>query len=105
MAANSKTILQKDIKIEGNLFEKEDIELDGEIKGNIRAENFETLKNSKITGNVKSNEISLDGTLEGNIESNKVHIKKNANITGTIKQKTLSVEEGAKLNIKTETSS
>ena len=56
-------------------------------------------------GNVKSNEISLDGTLEGNIESNKVHIKKNANITGTIKQKILSVEEGAKLNIKTETSS
>ena len=55
MAENSKTILQKDIKVEGNLFEKEDIELDGEIKGNIRAENFETLKNSKIMGNVKSN--------------------------------------------------
>ena len=48
MAANSKTILKKDIKVEGNLFEKEDIELDGEIKGNIRAENFETLKNSKV---------------------------------------------------------
>ena len=46
MAANSKTILKKDIKVEGNLFEKEDIELDGEIKGNIRAENFETLKNT-----------------------------------------------------------
>ena len=105
MAANSKTIIQKDIKIEGDLFEKEDIELDGEIKGNIRAENFETLKNSKVSGDVKSSEVRLDGTLEGNIESNKVYIKKNANITGTIKQKTLSVEEGAKLNIKTETSS
>ena len=54
---------------------------------------------------MKSSEVRLDGTLEGNIESNKVYIKKNANITGTIKQKTLSVEEGAKLNIKTETSS
>ena len=105
MIAKNASFLVSDIKIKGNITEKESLIIDGEVTGNIDAETVKTNENSNIKGNISARSTVVGGKIKGNITSNKVHIKKNANITGTIKQKTLSVEEGAKLNIKTETSS
>ena len=104
MAKNSKTIIQEDVKILGNIFEKEDISVNGEITGNVRSENIEILEKGKITGNVVSVDTLIGGCVKGDIESDKVHISKSGNVDGVIKQKTLSIEEGAKLKIRTETS-
>ncbi len=83
MADNQKTILREDLKIKGNVFEKENIQ---------------------INGNIYSSVSELEGTVNGDIKSSKVHISGTGDIEGTIKQKTLSIDEGAKLKIKTETS-
>ena len=50
MAQNSKTIIQEDVNIKGNVFEKEDIDVNGEIAGDIKAENLTVLAKAKITG-------------------------------------------------------
>ena len=103
MAQNSKTIIQEDVNIKGNVFEKEDIDVNGEIAGDIKAENLTVLDKAKIIGNVKSSKSTIGGYVKGDIDSSKVHISKSGDVEGTIKQKTLSIEEGAKLKIKTET--
>ncbi len=104
MADNSKTILQKDINIEGNIYEKETIEINSKIKGNIKAENVEIEEQGLINGNINSTSSVLSGTINGDINSEKVHISSTATVEGNIKQKTLSIDEGAKLKINTQTS-
>ena len=102
MANKTKSVLVSDVKINGNITEKESIIIDGEVDGNISAELVETFENSNIKGNIKSKKTFIAGKLKGDINSDSVHIRKTADVNGTIKQKTLSIEEGSLLTIKTE---
>ena len=102
MVDKTKSILVSDVKIKGNITEKENIIIDGEVNGNINADLVETFENSKIKGNITSKNVFIGGKLKGDINSDRVHIRKTANVEGVIKQKTLSIEEGSILKIKTE---
>ena len=102
MANKTKSVLVSDIKIKGNITEKESIIIDGEVNGNINAELVETFENSNIEGNISAKSVLIGGKLKGDISSDRVHISKTADVDGAIKQKTLSIEEGSVLKIKTE---
>jgi cytoskeletal protein CcmA (bactofilin family) len=102
MVNNTKSVLVSDIKIKGNITEKESIIIDGEVNGNINAELVETFENSNITGNINSKNVFIGGKIKGDINSDKVHIKNTANVEGSIKQKTLSIEEGSIIKIRNE---
>ena len=102
MVNKTKSILVSDVKIKGNITEKESIIIDGEINGNIDAELVETFENSNIKGNITSKNVFIGGKLKGDIDADHVHIQKTADVHGEIKQKTLSVEEGSVLKINTE---
>ena len=102
MVNKTKSVLVSDIKIKGNITEKESIIIDGEVNGNINAELVETFENSNIKGNITAKNAFIGGKLKGDINSDKVHIRKTADVEGAIKQKTLSIEEGSILKIKTE---
>ena len=102
MANKTRSILVSDVKIKGNITEKESIIIDGKVDGNINAELVETFENSLIKGNIRSKKTIIGGKLKGDIDSDSVHVKKTADVDGTIKQKTLSIEEGSLLTIKTE---
>jgi len=102
MVNKTKSVLVSDVKIKGNVTEKEGIVINGKIEGNINAKLVETFENSFVKGNIKSKETVIGGKMKGNIDSDSVHIKKTADVDGAIKQKTLSIEEGSLLTIKTE---
>ena len=102
MVDKTKSILVSDVKIKGNITEKESVIVDGEVDGNIDAELVETFENSNIKGNIVSKNVFIGGKLRGDINSDRVHIRKTADVDGEIKQKTLSIEEGSLLTIKTE---
>ena len=102
MVNKNKSVLVSNLKVTGNITEKEGIIIDGEVDGNINADVVETFDNSKIKGNITSRNTFIGGKLKGDINSDKVHIRKTADVEGSIKQKTLSIEEGSVLKIKTE---
>ena len=102
MANKTKSVLVSGVKIKGNITEKESIIVDGEVDGNISADQVETFENSNIKGNITSKNVLVGGKLKGDINSDRVHIRKTADVDGEIKQKTLSIEEGSLLTIKTE---
>ena len=102
MTNKTRSVLVSDLKVKGNITEKESIIIDGEVVGNISADLVETFENSNIKGNIKSRKTVIGGKLKGDINSDSVHIRKTADVDGTIKQKTLSIEEGSLLTIKTE---
>ena len=102
MVNKTESVIASDVKIKGNITEKENIIIDGKVIGNINAEFVETFESSNIKGNITSKNVFIGGKLKGNINSDRVHIRKTADVDGEIKQKTLSIEEGSVLKIKTE---
>jgi len=103
MSDEKSSILLADVSVEGDIVEKDKIVVDAKIKGDIKAQDIDTYKNSNITGNIDSKTASIGGLMKGNINSEKIKIKESANIEGVLNQKTLTIEEGAVLKIKTET--
>ena len=102
MANKTRSVLVSDVKIKGNIIEKESIIINGEVNGNVHADLVETFENSNIEGDIVSKSAYIGGKLKGDINADRVHITKTADVEGTIKQKTLSIEEGSILKIKTE---
>ena len=102
MVNKTKSVITSDVRIKGNITEKESIVIDGKVIGNINAEFVETFESSNIKGNITSKNVFIGGKLKGDINSDRVHIRKTADVDGLIKQKKLSVEEGSVLKIKTD---
>ena len=102
MANKNRSVLVSDVKIKGNITEKESIIIDSEVNGNINAELVETFENSNIEGNITSKNTFIGGKFKGDINSDRVHIRKAADVEGSIKHKTLSIKEGSVLKIKAE---
>ena len=102
MDNKTKSSLRSDVKLKGNITEKEGIVIDAEVNGNVNGEKVETYEHSNIKGNITSKNVLIGGKLKGDINADKVHIKKTADVEGVIRQKTLSIEEGSVLKIKTE---
>ena len=102
MVNKARSLLSSDVKITGNITEKESINIYWKVTGNIKAEFVETFENSNIEGNITSKNAFIGGKFKGDINSDRVHIRKEADVQGSIKHKTLSIKEGSVLKIKAE---
>ena len=80
MVDKTRSVIVSDVKIKGNITEKESVIIDGEVEGDINAGFVDTFENSNIKGNIKSKKIVIGGKLKGNINSDSVHIKKTADV-------------------------
>ena len=52
MSDEKSSILLADVSVEGDIVEKDKIVVDAKIKGDIKAQDIDTYKNSNITGNI-----------------------------------------------------
>jgi cytoskeletal protein CcmA (bactofilin family) len=93
-----KTIIGEHISIEGSISGKEDLEIQGSMKGNIELEkhNFRVGPNGHVDGEIAARNVSVSGEFKGNIKSHeKVELTREADFYGEIKAMSISVEDGA----------
>jgi cytoskeletal protein CcmA (bactofilin family) len=96
--SNAKTIIGKDIIIEGDIRGNEHLVIDGSVKGNIEmaAHNFALGPDGKVEGEIHARNISISGKMKGNIKTpGKIEITKEADFRGDICAKSIAVENGA----------
>jgi cytoskeletal protein CcmA (bactofilin family) len=96
--SNEKTVIGKDISIEGNIRGREHMVIDGSIKGNIEMEthNFTLGPAGRVEGEIHARNISISGRMKGNIKTpGKIEITKEADFQGDILAKSIAVENGA----------
>ncbi|MFH1243851.1 MAG: polymer-forming cytoskeletal protein [Pseudomonadota bacterium] len=99
-APAEKTIITKDISIEGEIRGKEDLVIEGAVKGSIQLEGHHLTigPRGQVEAEVNAENVTISGRLIGNIKAlGKVEITREANFNGEIKAKNLSVEDGAYL--------
>ncbi|HWC62181.1 MAG TPA: polymer-forming cytoskeletal protein [Rhizomicrobium sp.] len=92
------SVISKALKITGQLESTEDIQIDGDIEGDVRGVGVKIGQNAKVKGTVYGDEVELAGTVEGRIESKKVVLTGTARMTGDILHQDIKIESGAYIN-------
>ncbi|HXR95347.1 MAG TPA: polymer-forming cytoskeletal protein [Rhizomicrobium sp.] len=96
--ATMASVISKALKITGELESTEDIQIDGQIEGDVRGVGVKIGQNAKVKGTVYGDDVELAGTVEGKIEAKKVLISGTARMTGDIWHQDIKVESGAYIN-------
>ena len=88
------SLLSTDLFIKGNLTTNGDIQIEGEVEGNIKANLLTIGKEAKIKGELNTDELIVNGHVSGTIRA-KVTLTSSAKVEGDIIHQTLAIETGA----------
>lgn len=91
----STSVISKALKITGQLESTENVRIEGEVDGDIRAVNVKVGSNAKVKGNVYGEEVELSGTVDGKIEAKKVVLTRTAHMSGDVIHQDITIESGA----------
>lgn len=92
------SVISKALKITGELESTEDIQIDGQIEGDVRGVGVKIGQNAKVKGTVYGDEVELAGSIEGKIEAKKVILTGTARMTGDVWHHDVKIESGAYIN-------
>jgi cytoskeletal protein CcmA (bactofilin family) len=100
MSKEERTIIGQHISVEGIVRGKENLVIEGSMKGSIELEKHHVTvgSNGQVEAEIHADSVTISGHLIGNIHAHgKVEITKEADFSGEIKAKRISVEDGAYL--------
>ena len=89
------SIIDKSMKITGELSFSGKTRIDGTIIGNLSGEHLILSESGKITGDIAASSFNCFGTLEGNVKAGIVTARKDCSIRGRLEAGSLTVEPGA----------
>lgn len=89
------SVISKALKITGQLESTEDIRIDGEVNGDVRAMSVSVGPNARVKGTVYGEAVELAGTVEGKIEAKKVVLASTARMSGDVVHQDIRIESGA----------
>ena len=93
--APSVSVISKALKITGQLESTEDIQIEGEIDGDVRAVTVSVGANAKVKGTVRGEQVQLSGSVDGKIEAKKVVLTRTARMSGDVIHQDITIESGA----------
>lgn len=93
--APSVSVISKALKITGQLESTEDIQIEGEVDGDVRAISVNVGPNAKIKGTVRGDHVQLSGQVDGKIEAKKVVLTRTARMSGDVIHQDITIESGA----------
>lgn len=89
------SVISKAVKITGQVESTEDIQINGDVDGDVRGVSVTVGANAKIKGNVYGDAVELSGTVEGTIEAKKVVLTATAHMEGDVHHQDIRIESGA----------
>jgi cytoskeletal protein CcmA (bactofilin family) len=92
------TTIGKAVKVVGQIFTKEDLEIDGDVEGTIESEDNKITigQTGRVQADIRARNVVVLGQVQGNVAaSEKVDIRKHAKLAGNIVTARISIEDGA----------
>ena len=89
------SIIGEDLTIRGNVTSKGEIQVDGEIEGDIRCGSLLLGDKSKVTGSVAAEDVVVRGHLVGSITGLRITLQGQSHVEGDIFHQSLAIEQGA----------
>ena len=88
-------MLSSDLTITGNVRSSGDIQVEGTVEGDIRAQMLIVGESATVKGEVIAEEVVVHGRVVGRLRGLKVRLSASARCEGDIVHKTIAIESGA----------
>ncbi len=95
--ANSKSILASDLRITGEITSSGQIEVLGEVEGNLVAKGLLIGTEGRVSGTVNSDIVEVKGVLSGSVKSQSFALRSTAEVQADVTYSTLTIESGAQI--------
>jgi cytoskeletal protein CcmA (bactofilin family) len=95
---SSVSVISKALKITGQLESSEDIQIDGNVEGDVRAVSVTVGSGARVKGTVYGETVELSGTIEGKIEAKKVVLTSTAHMSGDVVHQDITIASGAHID-------
>jgi len=93
--APTRSVIDAWLMITGNLQSEGEVQVDGQINGDIRCAHLTVGRDAMVNGNITAEEVVVRGKVRGVIRANRVILQDSAQVDSEIFHKKLSIEEGA----------
>ncbi|MEL6682226.1 MAG: polymer-forming cytoskeletal protein [Pseudomonadota bacterium] len=87
--------LSSDLLITGNIKTSGDIQVEGQVEGDIRAHLLTVGEGATVKGEVMADDVVVNGRIIGRVRGLKVRLTSTARVEGDIIHKTIAIESGA----------
>lgn len=92
------SIISANVHVSGDIDSPGEVQLDGEVNGNIRCSALILGEAGRVEGKITADSVTIRGHVDGEIVGNLVRLEKTAQITGDISHQTISIEAGARIS-------
>lgn len=89
------SIIGPDLVIVGNLVSQGDVQIDGEVQGDIHSSYVMIGEKARLTGSIIADEVVVRGQVMGSIRSKRVQLQASSHVEGDIHHSALAIEQGA----------
>ena len=89
------SIIGEDLTIRGNVTSKGEIQVDGEIEGDIRCGSLLVGDKARVMGGVVAEDVVVRGNIVGSITGLRVTLQGQCHVEGDIFHQSLAIEQGA----------
>jgi cytoskeletal protein CcmA (bactofilin family) len=94
-ASGAASVIGADLSINGNLQSAGEVQIEGNIEGNLTASRIVVGQNAKINGNLIADDVIIQGSVNGSIRGNRVTLQSSSKVDGDIVHQSLAIEQGA----------
>jgi len=98
--ADNASVLGPTLRFKGELIADEDLQIFGQIEGNIKHSKYLTVcREGVVKADIQGHIIAIQGTVEGNLSAEtSVAITDTGHLTGDIRAPSISINDGADFN-------
>lgn len=89
------SVIGADLTITGNLESKGEVQIDGDLQGDVMAARIVIGERARITGSLTAEEVVVRGSVQGSIRGNSVTFQATSHVEGDVFHKSLAIEQGA----------
>jgi cytoskeletal protein CcmA (bactofilin family) len=93
--APTRSVIDAWLNITGNLHSEGEVQVDGQINGDIHCQHLTVGKDATVIGNITAEEVVVRGKVTGIIRANRVILQDSARVDSEIFHKRIAIEEGA----------
>jgi len=92
---NTPSVIGPDLTINGNLVSRGEVQIDGEVQGDIQGTYVVIGEKARITGGIVAEEIVVRGHVMGSVRGKRVMLQSSSHVEGDIFHQALAIEQGA----------
>lgn len=89
------SVIGSDLTIVGNLTSKGQVQIDGQVQGDIYGTHIIVGERASITGGIRAEEVVVRGQVMGSVRGKRVMLQTQSHVEGDIYHQALAIEQGA----------